>query len=302
MDTELAFYRGQGAVSNPGRYGYLFEDLPATVAELVRIVQGITIHVFWAERYGFKIPSERLDEVQLRTMEKRLARTLELDKRPLTDSRSLDKKLVGNCRDFSLLMTALLRHQGIPARARCGFGTYFLPDHFEDHWVAEYWDADRQCWVLVDAQLDEFQISQMGISFDPLDVPRDQFVVAGSAWQMCRTGKADPDAFGIFDMHGLGFIRGNLVRDLASLNKVELLPWDCWGVILEDKLDNADDLAALDQAADLTSAIPPDFEAIRKIYKTDSRFRMDGVLQSYVDGGMVTEKIDWILNTIREKN
>lgn len=302
MDAELAFYREQGAVSNPGSYGYLFENLPGTVEELVRVVQGITIHIFWAERYGFKIPSERLAEVQLRTMEKRLAQTLKLDNRPLTEPRSLDKKLVGNCRDFSLLMTALLRHQGIPARARCGFGTYFLPDHFEDHWVAEYWDADRQRWVLVDAQLDEFQISQMGISFNPLDVPRDQFVVAGSAWQMCRIDKADPNDFGIFDMHGLGFIRGNLVRDLASLNKVELLPWDSWGIMLDDTLDNPEDLAALDEAANLTSKILPDFETVKRIYETNSRFRMDGVLRSYVDGGIVTEKIESILSTIREKH
>ena len=147
MDTELAFYREQGAISNPGHYGHLFRNLPATVVELVRVVQGITIHVFWAERYGYKIPSERLAEVQLRTMEKRLARTLELDKRPLIDSRSLDKKLVGNCRDFSLLLASMMRHQGIPARARCGFGAYFLPEHFEDHWVTEYWDSDRRRWV-----------------------------------------------------------------------------------------------------------------------------------------------------------
>ena len=236
MDAELTFYREQGTISNPGPYDYLFGNLPATVVELVRVVQGITIHVFWAERYGYKIPSERLAEVQLRTMEKRLARTLELDKRPLIDSRPLDKKLVGNCRDFSLLLASMMRHQGIPSRARCGFGAYFLPEHFEDHWVTEYWDSDRRRWVLVDSQLDQFQISSMDINFDPLDVPRDQFIVAGSAWRMCRNGKADPKDFGIFDMHGNGFIRGNLVRDLASLNKVELLPWDCWGVILEEKL------------------------------------------------------------------
>jgi len=70
----------------------------------------------------------------------------------------------------------------------------------------------------------------LGISFDPLDVPRDQFLTAGVAWQMCRTGQDNPDHFGIFNMRGLWFVRGNLVRDLLALNTIEILPWDVWGV------------------------------------------------------------------------
>ena len=101
------------------------------------------------------------------------------DPQPLTEPRSLEQRQIGNCRDFTVLLTSILRYQGVPARARCGFGTYFLPNHFEDHWVCEYWNADQERWILVDAQLDEFQCDEMKVPFDPLDVPRDQFVVAG---------------------------------------------------------------------------------------------------------------------------
>ena len=73
--------------------------------------------------------------------------------------------------------------------------------------MAEYWNDAQQRWILVDAQLDSFQCDAMKIPFNPLDVPRDQFIVGGRAWQMCRTGQSDPDQFGIFDMHGLWFIR-----------------------------------------------------------------------------------------------
>lgn len=42
---------------------------------------------------------------------------------------------------------------------------------------------------------------------------------------------ADPNDFGIFDMRGLWFVWGNLVRDIAALNRMELLlPWDSWGL------------------------------------------------------------------------
>ena len=290
MDSTLTYFTGQGPISDPGAYASLYENLPTSIADLVKLVQGITIHVFWTERYGFKAPQERMGELQLRTMERRLARTLELDPRPLTEPRPIEKKLLGNCRDHSLLLASLLRHQGVPARARCGFGAYFMPDHFEDHWVTEYWNQEQSRWVMVDAQLDELQRDVLKIKFDVLDVPRDQFIVGGKAWQVCRAGEQDPDTFGIFDMHGLGFVRGNLVRDVASLNKVELLPWDCWGVILHESLENPDDLAALDELATLTVGDVPDFEAVRLRYESDPRFHMNGTLLSYVNGEMMQVK------------
>ena len=288
MDTSLTAFSQQGPISDPGTYASLFDDLPTSIYDLVRIVQGVTIHVFWAERYGVKHTPERQAEVQLRTMPRRLERTLELDPRPLSEPRALEQKLVGNCRDHSLLLAAMLRHQGVPARARCGFGAYFMPNHYEDHWVTEYWNQDQARWVLVDAQLDALQCDVMKIPFNPLDVPRDQFLVGGAAWGLCRSGAADPEQFGIFDMHGLGFIRGNLVRDVAALNKVELLPWDCWGVILSEALDDPSDLALLDEAAALTSGDVPDWERVRALYENDPRLRVDGSILSYVDGEMIS--------------
>ena len=287
MDSTLNYFTQQGQMSDPGAFTSLYQSLPTSIADLVRLVQGITIHVFWTESYGFKAPLNRMDELQLRTMEKRLGRTMELDPRPITEPRYPENKLLGNCRDHSLLLASLFRHQGIPARARCGFGAYFLPDHFEDHWVVEYWDWEKGRWVLVDAQLDELQRDVLKIGFDVLDVPRDQFIVGGKAWQMCRSGEQDPEKFGIFDLHGLGFVRGNLVRDVASLNKMELLPWDCWGVILAESLDTPDDLTMLDEIASLTAGDVPDFETVRTRYESDPRLHVTGPLLSYVDGKMV---------------
>ena len=111
-------------------------------------------------------------------------------------------------------------------------------------------------------------------------MPRDQFLPAGKGWQLCRTGQADPDRFGIFDMHGMWFIRGNLLRDLASLNTIELLPWDGWGLISKEEKDiSADDLAMLDHIAELTLAISKDdavFPEVRALYENDARLYMPG--------------------------
>ena len=285
--TDLTYFSQYGKITHPGLYANLYADLPSDLAAIVQVVQGLMVHVFWAERYGLKLDEERQAEVQLRSMERRLTRTLELDPGPLTTPRPKEKKIVGNCRDFSVTLASMLQSKGIPARPRCGFGAYFLPNHYEDHWVCEYWNDAEERWVLVDAQLDELQRDVLKTSFNTLDVPRDQFVVGGAAWRMCRNGNANPDQFGIFDMHGIDFVKGDFLRDVASLNKVELLPWDCWGMILMDYATlPPDDLSLLDRLADLTYEDVLDFGRVRQLYESDPRLRVGDAIQSYIDGNM----------------
>ena len=235
MDTEISkFYNQFGCMTDPGAQADLLVGLPQDLQALVKVVQGVQVHVFWAERYGLDLPQERKEaEVSLRPAARKLARIRELEDRPLVEARPLEKRLVGNCRDFSVLLAMLLQSQGIPARPRCGFGAYFLPNHYEDHWVCEVWDSALGRWKLVDAQLDDFQQGILETTFDTLDVPRHEFVTGGKAWQMCRSGQADPDTFGIFEWHGMGFVRGNLLRDFLALNKLEILPWDMWGLFVK---------------------------------------------------------------------
>jgi hypothetical protein len=285
--TSLSYFAQHGKMTHPGVYASSYAELPSDIPTLVHMVQGLIVHVFWAERYGLKLTPTRQAEVQLRSMERRLARAFEMDPAPLNVERSLEKKIVGNCRDFSLTLASLLQTRGIPARPRCGFGAYFLPDHYEDHWVCEYWNEPERRWVLVDAQLDDFQQGALGIAFDALDVPRDQFLVGGAAWEMCRSGGSDPELFGIFDMHGIDFVKGNLIRDVAALNKVELLPWDCWGLILAETASlPPDDLSLLDRLASVTRDDVPDFDAVRQLYDSEPRLRVGESIQSFVNGKM----------------
>ncbi len=180
------------------------------------------------------------------------------------DARPAGLRQVGVCRHFTLLHVAMLRSQGVPARARCGFGAYFEQGKFLDHWVTEYWHEAGRRWILVDAQLDARQREVFKIAFDPLDVPREQFLVAGDAWQRCGTGEADPQAFGILDMYGRWFIAGNVVRDLAALNNREMLPWDVWGPMVQN--DAELDLGLIDRLAELTREPDAHFDELRAVY------------------------------------
>jgi hypothetical protein len=194
---------------------------------------------------------------------------------PLPVARAVDKRLVGVCRHFTVLLVAMLRAQGVSARARCGFGSYFAPGCFYDHWVCEYWHGAEARWIRVDAQLDEVQRKVLKIDFDVFDVPHDRFVIAGDAWAQCRTGKTDPTKFGIFDLRGLWFIAGNLVRDVAALNNMEMLPWDVWGAMPgPNEAIHNDQLAFFDRLAALTRTPDTAFSDLRKLYEGDDRLHV----------------------------
>jgi hypothetical protein len=265
-------------MTSAGEFAPLLAALPHDVAALVRIVQGLGVYdVVAPDFYGFNILDERKNEIHIRPIEEMLDRLLAIDNQPLTVARPVDKRLVSRCRNFLLFLLSIVRAKGIPARARCGFGAYFNPGHFEDHWVCEYWNAAEKRWILVDTQLDEVWREKLKIDFDILDVPRDRFLVAGDAWAKCRAGEADPSQFGISfnNLHGLWFVAGDLVRDVAALNKMEMLPWDVWGAQPKpDEQINAEQLGFFDKLAALSRDPDSSFVELRKLYAADENLRV----------------------------
>jgi len=90
---------------------------------------------------------------------------------------------------------------------------------------------------------------------------------------MCRAGEADPHKFGIFDMHSLAFVRGDLIRDFMALNKIEILPWDDWGFIKhDDQAAAVEEVELMDRIAQLTLCGNEAFAEVRAVYEHDSHF------------------------------
>lgn len=270
IPCEIARYVKQTEVTAPGAMAHLYDGIPAGVEALVRVVQDIFLHIFWAHRYGIAPTEEQQKHVQARLTSRTLEIVHGIDPSPLTVSRPLDKRFFGNCRDHSTLLASMLRHHGVPARARCGFGTYFTPDHYEDHWICEYWNGER--WVAVDAQLDEFQRSTLKVDFNTLDMPKGKFVNASDAWLCCREGGEDPDKFGIFDMHGLWFVRANLMRELAALRGFEMLPWDVWGLMMVDSTVSPRQADLLDAVA--LALVAGDEQEIARLYGSEESLQV----------------------------
>jgi hypothetical protein len=274
----LEYYAAAGPMTTAASYGGYLDSASSGIRQLAAIVQQLFIYdVVAKDFYGFDVPKHRADEIHLRSTESLLDNIILLDDAPLAQPRALDKRTIGRCHHFALMTVAVLRAHGIPARARCGFGAYFNPPQFEDHWVCEYWEAGERRWVLADTQLDAVWIEKLGIKHDVLDVPRDRFLTAADAWKQCRTGKLDPAKFGIsfVRLHGLWFVAGSLVRDLASLNKMEMLPWDSWGAQPEPEAELDDSqLRCFDEIADITGNVDASFDVCREKYTNDDRLRV----------------------------
>lgn len=202
---------------------------------------------------------------------------------PLTQKRLPEKRFSGTCRDFAITLCAILRNQGVPARLRCGFAAYFTKGIYDDHWVCEYWHEKESRWILVDPEIDEVYEKKYHFTVDIYDLPRDQFLVAGRAWKACKEGNLNPELFGVLSIgiKDMWFILNNVVRDLAALNKIEVLPWDEWGIA--DKKFEAltdEELNLVDKIAEATLPETENFPEIRKLFE-DERVKVSKTIKSH---------------------
>ena len=251
------FFTKQSIITDPKQFASELDALPDHPAELLSIVQGLVIHGALGELYGVNFSKRQSNEELLRTVPQMLGAILKLDGRPLTESRPSKQRMVGMCRDYSLLLVSFLRHKKIPARVRVGFANYFESDlMFEDHWVVEYYDAGQGRWVRMDTQLDEIQKQHYHITFDTLDISNNfNYLLAGQAWIKSRLGENHPEDFGYNkNWKGWHSIKGNLLHDFNSLQGIELLPWDLWTEISTKKFSELDrnEKQLLDEMAELT--------------------------------------------------
>ena len=299
MDSH-SFYAEHSRFTDPGAMTGYIDDLPRDIARVQRIVRDLVLHYRADDPGAHGVPAARLVEVDTRYAEGILRRLFELDQRPLTEKRRPATRILGCCRDFTVLCLTMLRQHSIPARARVGFATYFVNGLRLDHEVAEVWDAHQARWRLVDPELgDEHVDPNDGVHVDPLDVPRDRFLVGGDAWLKCRQGAVDPETFLVdpdlheSDTRGWPYLRHNLIHDLAALNKVEMLLWDEWGLIQQEGTSDTD-LELLDRIAHTTQSMSVPLDEVQGWYEADTRLRVPRTVMSYspASSGPVEVTID----------
>lgn len=308
MMNSLDYYRKSDKITNINKYKEFISWLSNDIRVIFQTVQGLLIHGSWLKFYG--VSTNGHEELYNVYIEEILDKALELDDNSFAISRSLDKRIIVSCREFATLFCAILRAKGVPARCRCGFSKYLAQEgYYEDHWICEYWGGNK--WTKVDPQIDPFQQSSLASwilnsdkaskdyksiikELNPLDISDNAFITSGEAWLKCRKGEYDPSKFGIYgdpkqygleSLHGLWFIRGNLLRDFASLNKVETVPllnrlgfgysWCSWRLLfVNDNEITKEDLQLLDVIAELTIDVDRNFPKLLELYKTNKSLQV----------------------------
>lgn len=252
MDS-MTYYASQSPFTDPYEYEELFSVVPDTVAEMCKLIQ--TFCIDHQERHKYPIVNERLLETNLRYVGDILKWTVALDNRALNEERAIDAHFLASSSVFAALLCSMLRFKGIAARKRVGFATYFHNTKhgaYRSYEVVEYFDDASKSWRLADASLDEVAVKLNKITFDICDVPRDQFISAGIAWQMARNGEVDPALFRDEETKGYTILRSNLIHDLGAMNKREILNWDHYGWALWKGESYGDAvMATLDRLAEL---------------------------------------------------
>jgi hypothetical protein len=292
---EHAWYTSHSAISDPAELRARLAELPRDPERLVEAVSGLVLHTSFVAALGITPPADSGEDAELRTIPAMLGRILARDAAPLDVARPPERRLVAICRDYALVACAALRQHGIPARLRVGFATYFTPDVHDDHWVCEYHAEGR--WRLLDAELSEPVRAHFGVTFSPTDVPRDRFVSAGATWLGIRRGVLDPARCGVWGarLTGAWFVAAAVVRDLAALNKREVLGWDYWGITRSFSWPNAPVSAAaaarIDALADLLAGPTVDWKAARDAYEQDATLRLGPVVLSCRTTGPIEVRV-----------
>lgn len=276
MKKVLEYYKKHGIMTETRTMKDMVKDIPRNVESIVSIVQNIFLHQHWAKRYGLELDDKRKEEPWLRSVEEKLAFLNKSGYEHIMDKKSIEHKMIAICRDFTVMTVALCREVGIPARARCGFATYFEKDKYTDHWVLEYWNYDRKRWVLVDPQLDAFQQEQLNIPFNPLDIEDKYFITGPRAWIICREGKIAPELFGILDFWGYDYLKCNLILDANSLLKVPMQPWDWWEGYKKTPVSEwvEQDYNLMDKLAQYALHVDDAFDALYSFVKQNDRIKV----------------------------
>lgn len=279
-DINLNYYTEASQISSVEGYEKYLEEIPDRIELIIQIIQGLLIHDSWLEIYGTNEINENIPNTSLLTVRDIFNTIVNIDKKSFLIPRGIEKRAIVCCRDFSLVLCSILRFKKIPCRLRVGFASYLAPPNlFEDHWVCEYWNSKEKKWKRIDPQVDLFQhkmirewtkhydnleYKEMIYDFDNLNLKNCDFYSAGRIWNKVRNKETDAKQYGLCfdpDSFGIDFIKANLLRDFACLNKEEprinylknTALWDKWHLSNKPiKKMTSDELNLINDIAELT--------------------------------------------------
>lgn len=285
----LEHYKNTGTFTYAGAYGDYFRSLPDEIPVLGRLVCGQVIHrVTLAEGntnanqgllYGDmnRYPWYRMrceDDIFL-TAPALTAELFRLDGRGFVKDRRVEDKIVVTCRYVSVLMSAILKAKGIPARCRAGFAPYFQKGVSMDHWINQYYSEKEGRWITFDA--DGFY-EEGGMPLSQYDIPQGSFDWVAEAYLAVRSGKTDGKQYLFADRAGtrsLPALIRYLIYDFHALMNHELT-YTFLPAYLDGRLDRLteEELRKLDQLARWVAKPDRYFDELKEFWERERKFRV----------------------------
>lgn len=290
----LDFYKKTSLYTDLGLYKEFAQNLTDDIDELCILQRMQIIHpvafdnpnirkkeeCFWGNMT--KVPITRLDyeDDLFPTAISMISELLRKDKKYHKERKAEDKIHV-TCRGESILLASILKAKGYSARCRSGFAPYIKYDGISyDHWITEYYDENKQRWILVDAD-EHCPDHEMG--FDLNDIPRGKFIFGAEAYLGMRNGKykteeiyyaSDPATLGL-----KAALRG-LFYDFHSLMNDEIIFLHLPKYIQDKNFElTEEEYFELDNLAKLLLNPDENFDKLLEIWNNETKYRvMSGAL------------------------
>ncbi len=288
------FYKQTSIYTHLGLYSYFAKKLTDDIDELCILQRKQIIHpiayknseirkqnkCFWGDMT--KVPITRLnyEDDLFPTASAMLNELLRKDIN-YNINRKAEDKIHITCRGQAILLTSILKAKGYSARVRSGYGTYIKTDGKNyDHWITEYFDENKNRWILVDA--DE-HCPDHELNFDINDIPRDKFIFGAEAYLGIRQGKYKEDEI-IYSsappVFGIKASLRSLFYDFHCLMNNETIFLHLPKFIKEKNFElSEEEYKELDELANLLLDPDRNFDKILEIWNNNSKFRiMSGAL------------------------
>ena len=284
----IEFYKQTGPFTELGLYRDFARHLPDDINELCELQRYQTIHPvgllnpaarmdtegFWGNLSEIPLTRLNFEEDWFPNAVSMFAELLRLN--PVySKERTAKDKIHITCRCQAILLAATLKAKGIPARVRSGFAGYIKRNgEHADHWITEWYNERKQRWILTDADIH----GDPNLDFDPNDLPREIYLTGGQAYLALRNGELEEKAISYASWpitYGIPAAIRGLFYDFHCLMNQEIIFLHQPAYIASKNFElSEEELKELDGLAGLLLEPNENFEKLREIWETESKFRI----------------------------
>lgn len=285
QEEVIRFYRQTSCFTDLGYYRDFAVNLTDDIQELCLLQRYQIIHpVAIMSQRGVKdtfhgdmtkIPTDRLlfENERYQTAVSIFAELLRREPEYFIE-RKIENKLHLCCREQAILLAAILKAKGMAARVRSGFAGYISKDGINhDHWITEYYDREKERWVLTDADC-----CCENVDFDIYDIPRERFIFGAQAYLGLRERRYRKEEFHYASVPptlGMKAALRVLFYDFHSLMNDEIFFWHVPAYLAKKDMEpSTEEYEKLDELAKLLLNPNQNHEALCDVWKNEDHYRI----------------------------